>query len=197
MIYTPKFEHDSQVELERITTLEGEGFEYMYRLFEEAFPREERMEDERFFDFITSSDSVMLVIMYRGERVGFVTYVDLGISLLATYLAVDSKVRGEGIGHKFLTAFLAQSPKPIVMEVEQPTTEIARRRIAYYQRLGVEYRSEVTIFQPPHSRGAESVTYNLMESPAFGRKGEELLIESRLEEVSQLIHNRTYTNKYL
>ena len=45
-------------------------------------------------------------------------------------------MRGTGVGSKFLKEFSENSTKPIILEVELPETEIAEKRIKFYERLG-------------------------------------------------------------
>ena len=46
------------------------------------------------------------------------------------------KLRNGGLGTEFLTQYLSQLTKPLIIEVERSNTIIAKRRIEFYKRLG-------------------------------------------------------------
>ncbi|MBR7146301.1 MAG: GNAT family N-acetyltransferase, partial [Oscillospiraceae bacterium] len=50
--------------------------------------------------------------------------------------AVREDCRGSGIGSELLDELIGTLPHPICLEVEPPETEIAKRRIAFYERNG-------------------------------------------------------------
>ena len=51
------------------------------------------------------------------------------------HFAIDPRCRGQQLGSRALTAFLSQ-PGKVVLEIDPPTTDIARRRQRFYTRLG-------------------------------------------------------------
>ena len=52
------------------------------------------------------------------------------------HLAVSKNFRGNGIGKQIILKNTENVKKPIFFEVELPNTEIAKRRIDFYKRLG-------------------------------------------------------------
>ena len=79
------------------------------------------------------------------------------------HLAVRPSLRGHKIGTHVIEWLLGRSLRPFIFEVEPPTTEMARRRIAFYERngLGVVAREYL---QPPYSRTQHSLPMYLMSS---------------------------------
>lgn len=49
---------------------------------------------------------------------------------------VQKQLRNQGIGQNFLKEILKEANTPIILEVEHPTNDITKRRIAFYERLG-------------------------------------------------------------
>jgi ribosomal protein S18 acetylase RimI-like enzyme len=54
------------------------------------------------------------------------------------YLAVKEKLRGDGIGTRVMREFLSRmADVPVVLEVELPVCQLTRRRVGFYERLGL------------------------------------------------------------
>ena len=54
--------------------------------------------------------------------------------------------------------------KPVILEVEEPFTETARKRILFYERLNFSVNNQ-SYFQPPYSNDKNSVKMLLMSYP--------------------------------
>ncbi|WP_379164204.1 GNAT family N-acetyltransferase [Paenibacillus sp. sgz5001063] len=87
------------------------------------------------------------------------------------HLAVHPKVRGSGIGKKLMQTYLSGSDKPVVLEVELPESEIAARRIGFYERLGF-YLNPYDYVQPPLREGQADLPLRLMTYPRPATKQE-------------------------
>lgn len=75
--------------------------------------------------------------IYDGKTlVGYVCYWEFEKFLYVEHFAISKEMRGTGVGSKFLKEFSENSTKPIILEVELPETEIAEKRIKFYERLG-------------------------------------------------------------
>ena len=75
--------------------------------------------------------------IYDGEIfVGYVCFWEFENFLFIEHLAISKEMRGTGVGSRFLKEFAENSNKPIILEVELPETEIAEKRIKFYERLG-------------------------------------------------------------
>lgn len=79
------------------------------------------------------------------------------------HFAVDPTLRGQGIGGEMLGRYIAEDPRPLVLEVEPPETDIARRRIGFYTRCGL-YLSDFPYAQPPLNEGDGLLPLMLMRS---------------------------------
>jgi hypothetical protein len=79
---------------------------------------------------------------------------------------------------------LKEEGRPIVLEVELPETDIARRRIAFYERNGFRLWTSRNYQQPPYRQGDAPIAMRLM---AWGN-----LPESRFEEVVRRIYREVY-----
>ena len=79
------------------------------------------------------------------------------------HFAVDPALRGQGLGGEMLTQYIGENDLPLILEVEPPETEIARRRIGFYTRCGM-YLSDFPYAQPPLNEGDGMLPLMLMSS---------------------------------
>ena len=71
-------------------------------------------------------------------------------------------MRCGGIGGNALRWFLASDSRPLVIEVEPPTDEMACRRIGFYERNGLRLWNDVEYVQPPYSPDRHAIELKLM-----------------------------------
>ena len=80
------------------------------------------------------------------------------------HIAVDPALRGSGIGGRLMTAYIGESVKPILLEVEPPATDLAQRRINFYERLGFQL-NPFEYMQPPLQQGQAELPLKIMSYP--------------------------------
>lgn len=173
------------VRLQRISTADVELYGFMESLIVEAFPPEEYRDTAELRVLTDSEERFHNNVVYDGDRtVGLITYWDFGRFIYVEHFAIAPSVRNGGYGRKVLELLKNESEMPVVLEVEMPDNETARRRIGFYERQGFavlpdDYR------QPPYRHGGDCIPMRLM---AYGRpeKGMDFgLIES-------VIHREVY-----
>lgn len=98
---------------------------------------------------------------YVGEFCGFITWWDFGDFVYGEHFAMLPECRGAGIGGEVIDRFVADAGKPVVLEVELPTNDTARRRIGFYERHGFTL-CDAEYVQPPYDAGGEGVPMRLM-----------------------------------
>lgn len=77
------------------------------------------------------------------------------------HIAVDPGIRGGGIGGKLMAAYIGESTQPILLEVEPPDTDLAQRRISFYERLGFRL-NPFEYVQPPLQKGQPDLPLKIM-----------------------------------
>lgn len=76
------------------------------------------------------------IIFDNETPVGFITYWDFNDFYYVEHFAIDPTLRNGGYGKKTLDYLCKELDRPIVLEVEMPVEEMAKRRINFYQRQG-------------------------------------------------------------
>ena len=96
------------------------------------------------------------------------------------HFAVDPACRSGGIGGQMLDALLARAHKPACLEVELPETEMAARRIGFYERHGFTVNADYSYFQPALTPGGSPLTTGGARTAA------------ELRAIETLLHTRVY-----
>lgn len=137
-------------------------FEDIFKILQESFPLDEyRTYDEHKALFKRQEYSVYG--LKDGDRVkGFISVYDFGDFLYAEHFAVAKKYRCCGLGSCILGELeKLAGDRQIVLEVELPTEEIARRRIGFYERNGFYY-NDYDYIQPSITFGRNEIPLSLM-----------------------------------
>lgn len=113
------------------------------------------------FEVITGDDGFIGFILWWGFE--DVRYIE--------HLATSARLRGKGYGRRIVEKFIAGSTLPVLLEVERPVTEINKRRIDFYRRLGFVLNLH-DYLQPPYKKGGDPVPLMLMTCPEAITAGE-------------------------
>lgn len=116
---------------------------------------------------------------------GFMTYWDLGDFYYGEHFAVDHSVRNCGTGSRFFDMLLGIFPKPLVLEVERPTDDLARRRIGFYQRHGMRLWDGIDYIQPAYRLGGRQLPMYLMTTSG-------MTTAAQVEAAAATIHKEIY-----
>ena len=117
--------------------------------------------------------------------VGFLTYWDLGAFIFAEHFAISPEFRNGGYGGKVMNLFVKEMSKPIILEVELPTTILSERRIGFYQRLNFRLWDDIAYQQPSYHEGENPIPMKLMTYGDFD-------LNKNLQEVRDKIYSIVY-----
>lgn len=114
-------------------------FEHIFALMKTSFPTSERRSyagqkellTDPHYRLITETNS-------NNQGIAFMAVWEFPSFRFIEHIAVDPNTRGSGIGGKIMASYMNESSKPILLEVEYPDTDIAQRRIGFYERLGFQ-----------------------------------------------------------
>lgn len=140
-------------------------FEEVYELMVTSFPSSERRSyedqkallDKTNYEIKTNHDD-------NGNLLSFMAIWQLETSHFIEHLAVSPLSRGTGIGASVMKEMIEASEKPVLLEVELPENEIAKKRIKFYERLGF-HLNEHNYVQPPIQEGESPLPLMIMSYP--------------------------------
>lgn len=140
-----------------------QDLEMIYSLMEKSFPSDEyrtKAATGALFD-----DPAYRVIGRRdGDKICAIAAMwELESFLFIEHLAVDPEMRCGGIGQSLLREAMEESKLHVCLEVELPETDIARRRIGFYERNGF-FLNDYPYYQPPMAEGKSKVPLLIMTS---------------------------------
>lgn len=121
--------------IERITATDSPWFPDVDALYENAFPRHEKREPEAKTRALNASNYT-LQAWFDGEQfIGMIGAWSFAQYTYIEHLAVNGQLRAQGYGNRMLKQFLQMHPLTI-LEIDPLTTDIARKRLRFYQSLG-------------------------------------------------------------
>ena len=170
--------------LQPVTFCDENALAFVKELYIKAFPPEERRDFDTICVLLRSSEPFgMSLLCDTDVPVGFITYWRWSQFTYIEHFAVSPASRGHGYGAAALSLFSTDVVQPIVLEVELPLDEMARRRIAFYERAGFTLCPRRYI-QPPYSDRLPPVELRLM---SYGGD-----LDHAFEGVRDRIHREVY-----
>ncbi len=140
-------------------------FDDAWKIYQEAFPEQERRDLEYQNEILRHKEYNCEVIVSQGQTIGILFWWELPKCVYIEHFATNPEFRGKGIGKKILQEFIERTQKSVILEVEPPLGEIEKRRIGFYQRLGF-HLSPTPYAHPPYScHSDQMVTLAIMSYP--------------------------------
>lgn len=179
----PTLDHACETDLERV-----------YNLMEEAFPpTERRSKAGQMAVFKRPGHHTLVKRGPDGSAVGFIICWELAGSegpLFLEHFAVDSSIRGGGLGSGMLKEFLEHIRRPSFLEAEPPELgDIPARRVAFYERMGFHV-NPFPYLQPPLQPGQEPIPLVIMSRPGLLEEAEFKQCERIAKEVANYENQR-------
>ena len=173
------------IQFKRINTSDEALYTFMEDLMKASFPKEEYRDLNELRSYTDNKTIFYNNIIMDGDKpIGFITFWDFDDFYYAEHFAIDPNLRNGGYGKKVMNALCLNIEKPIVLEVEHPTEEIAERRINFYKRQGFELW-ENDYQQPPYRKGDGFLPMYIM---AYG----DLSKDKDYEKVKNRIYKEVY-----
>lgn len=172
------------IEIKRIRT-NDKVYDNIEELLIKAFPIEERR-DIIYQRQYTDHNPIFYCncIIVNNVYIGSITYWDFTEFIYIEHFATEPLYRNKGYGSQTLQILKEKNKVPIVLEAEEPTDEISRRRIAFYKRQGFKLE-EYPYMQPPYRKDDEWIPMKLL---TYGLESSEDMLNN--------IKNRIYKNVY-
>lgn len=170
------------IEIQAINRSDDEQQAFVQQVLKQCFPFEEYRDFEEFKDVIRhKKEFICNIVMKDEDPIGIFNYWNLPHFIFIEHFAILPENRDKSLGLQTMNLFLEQAQLPIILEVEPPETEIQKRRIAFYERLGFHLWTSEYV-QPPYRSDFEGIPMQLM---CYGK----------LSEIKKYKHVRTQIYK--
>ncbi len=154
------------MKLIRLKNISDAYFNAAWILYEEAFPIEERRSLDIQTQILQKEEYHFDILVDEEQFVGFILWWDFDTCRYIDYFATAVEQRNKGIGQLMLNEFVNQNNKPIILEVELPTSNINERRIKFYERIGFKLNQHYYEI-PPQGEGQLPLQLLVMSYPDF------------------------------
>ena len=161
----------------QLEKMKPQEFDGIYAMMEQAFPTDEY----RPYD---AQKRLLDNPAYQIYTAAFLAVWDFTEYVFLEHFAVREALRSLGLGSRILQEFLRLSARQACLEAELPETELARRRISFYERNGF-YASPYPYVQPPMAEGKKEVPLVIMTS-------KEAVSRERFEEIKARLYREVY-----
>lgn len=164
--------------------LTPQDFEQVYAIMEASFPPDEHRPYEEQKALLDISAYQIYVSKDEDMVKGFLAVWEFDEIRFIEHFAVNPAYRNEGIGAKMLQELCNQRSKRICLEVELPDTEMARRRIKFYERNNFYYNA-YSYMQPSISIGRNPIPLRIMTTNGK-------ITEEEFLKIKGLLYRRVY-----
>lgn len=166
--------------------MKKDEFDQVFAIMERSFPLDEYRSYSRQKELLEQPEYSMYVLRNAKNTaiLAFLAVWRLSDFTFIEHFASDPNVRGQGLGGEVLQEAVWLFSGQICLEVEPPETEMAKRRIAFYERNGFFLNSHPYI-QPPICAGRQALPLMIMTSA--GRIG-----TGRFEEIRTELYRKVY-----
>lgn len=167
-----------------LNKITSEKFDAFYDILTDSFPKNE-LRPKGNMQRTMKNEKYILLSYSEGDRIiGGTALWLLSDFVFIEYLAVDMAQRNKGLGAEILKELHGLYKLPLVLEAEPPDTEIARRRIGFYQRNGF-FLNDYPYEQPAYSEKQAAVPLMIMTSEGY-------INPERFTEVKRAIYKEVY-----
>jgi GNAT superfamily N-acetyltransferase len=137
--------------IKRIQGTDSPWFADVDALYESAFPLHEKRQPQAKASAL-GHDGYALQAWFDGEQfIGMIGAWSFEGYTYIEHLAVNGQLRAQGYGKRMLGQFLQMHPLT-VLEIDPLTSEIARKRLRFYQSLGF-HANDFAHFHPSYHAG--------------------------------------------
>lgn len=175
------------ITLKRIQKIDDTDFRNLLPLYTEAFPAEERRDIAQLEEMIESEPAMFFhAVECDGKLAGLFVYWDFGTFYYLEHLAVFADMRNKKIGQQILDWMKEHLKGSRILEAEPAETEIASRRVNYYQRNGYQILDK-TYLQPSYRAGGKEFPLWIM-----GNDGEQRteVLQQQLQTIKDKVYYR-------
>lgn len=161
---------ERELELDRLRDPADPRFKTAMSHYAASFPPHEQRRAGSQAAIMAEDAYYFYLLREGGEDVGALLCWQSGEFIYVEHFFIYSDCRGKGYGGRALTA-LGELGKVVILEIDPPVDEVARRREGFYLRCGF-YPNPYPHVHPPYHRGKEGHTLVILSSPRPIGQGE-------------------------
>ncbi len=152
------------MEIKKIESVEDKIFGEAWKIYRESFPEDEQRELESQKKIFGKAGHSFCAAYAGTELCGLLETWDFPEFAFIEHIAIREDLRCRGLGTQLLSNFAKNCGKMALLETDRPETEIARRRIRFYEKIGFQLNRHDYV-QPPYSPRKKPVKMYLMSCP--------------------------------
>lgn len=153
-----------QLKIHRIKNAEDPHFAEFWKIYSESFPLSERRNPDQQPDVFKKQEYRVDIYLLDDHVLGFIAFWTTADFIYIEHLAVAQEVRSKGLGSAILKPFIERKAIPIILEIEPPTNDLARRRLRFYESLGF-IRNDHLHYQPPYHISDQPLHFVILSYP--------------------------------
>lgn len=153
-------------------------------LYEQAFPADERRDWEQLTGMISTDRLTIFQIFCDHQFIGFINLWNLPGFIFIEHVAILPEMRSKGFGREVLERIQERAEKPVILEVEEPISSEATKRIQFYTSLNFR-TNPGTYYQPPYHESKKAVKMIILSFP-------ELLNERAFNQAKNQLYHYVY-----
>ena len=171
------------ITIKRITECSSQEYLGCEALLTASFPRDEYRAIDEQRKNVESNPQFHFNILCEGDTpIGLLSYWQFDGYIYVEHFATHPTVRNRGFGRESLQQLIKEH-RNIVLEVERPTDDTTRRRVAFYRRCGLTL-CEKDYTQPAYRADSNEVPMLLMYHG--------IDLENNFEKIKSDIHREVY-----
>ena len=120
----------------RLTNTSNPYFSQAWEIYLEAFPKNERKTLDAQTKLMSNPLYHYDIIIVDDKLIGFILWWNLDSVRFIDHFATAKSQRNKGYGRLIIENFSHIDVKPVLLEVELPDSNINKRRIKFYERIG-------------------------------------------------------------
>ena len=156
-------------------------------LYETAFPLHERRTWEALLKLLQEPGMELNSVKKDNNLIGFVIYWLLEGWLYLEHIAIEPVFHGQRLGTEVMAFLLKKANNKIILETETPATEVAMRRIKFYEMAGLKVLP-YSYKQPAYRKNEPAVEMAVMASLPICRE--------EFQQIRILIRKEVYERFY-
>ena len=172
------------MDLIKLIDVTSNEFDEALKILDYSFPKDEKPTKKQIVDSIKNGESEFFIAKKEKIVIGFLINYPINNYHFVGHLAISKNYRGQGIGSKIMGKFM--KGKNIVLEVEKPTNEETKKRIHFYEKLGL-YLNKFNYIMPNIRPNTQMLELYLMTSKP--------LTKIEFETLRDVIHIQIYKTK--